>query len=248
MRLRISFVVGICFGIFGLSQGAFADKQVFRPYAETGEWEYETTGVYDFNHHDKTKNAVQEYKNAIGYGVNSFWHTELEVETEAEPTDDAITGVRATHLEFENIFQLAPRGEYWLDPGLYLAYEAPLRNKEPGQFEAKILLEKDFQKVTNILNLSLNKEVGGGADPHLDGGISWSTRYRLSRYFEPGFEYWGDFGTITHQLVYNQQGHQVGPCFYGRLTRHINYNIGYLFGISDAAPNGEVKWVLEYEF
>ena len=233
--------------ILGLSHKAYAEKQVFAPNAEQGEWELENTGVYDIDPH-KDKNAVQEYHEAVGYGVNSFWHTELELETETQPTADAITPFKATHMEWENIFQLAEKGEYWLDPGVYLAYEAPLINKQVGQFEGKILLEKDFQKVSNILNISFNKEVGGGADPHTDAGISWSTRYRLSQYFEPGFEYWNDFSAIAHQLDYEQQGHQAGPCFYGHLFNHINYDIGYLFGLSDAAPRGELKWVLEYEF
>ena len=232
---------------FGLSQLVFAERLVFSPNAEQGEWELENTGVYDIDP-SKNKNAVQEYHYAVGYGVNSFWHTEVELEAETQSTDDAITTFQATHMEWENIFQLADKGQYWLDPGIYLAYEAPLINKQVGQFEGKILLEKDFQKISNILNISFNKEVGGGADTHIDAGISWSTRYRLSQYFEPGVEYWNDFSAITHQLDYEQQGHQVGPAFYGRLTRHIKYDIGYLFGISNTAPRGELKWVMEYEF
>ena len=226
---------------------AYAEKRVFEPYAEQGEWELETTGVYDLDH-AKTKNAVQEYHYALGYGVNGFWHTELELEAETASTDESITSFQATHMEWENIFQLAEKGQCWLDPGVYLAYEAPLRKDEAGQFEGKILLEKDFQRVSNILNLSLNKEVGGGADRHLDGGVSWSTKYRLSEYFEPGVEYWNDFSAITHHLDFNQQSHQLGPVFYGRLFHHMRYDIGYLFGVSDAAPKGELKWVLEYEF
>ncbi len=229
-----------------LSFPAYAEKRVFEPYVTQGEWELESTGVYDFDP-AKNKNAVQEYKNAIGYGVNSFWHTELELEGETLPTDDAITPIKATHTEWENIFQLAPKGQYWLDPGVYLAYEAPLADKQVGKFEGKILLEKSVQKVMNTLNINFNKEVGGGADPHTDGGISWSTQYRLSQYFRPGFEYYIDFSAIDHHLTYNQQNHQAGPAFYVRLTRHIQYDIGYLFGISDAAPRGELKWILEYE-
>ena len=248
MKLRVVLLTMLSFGAVGLSHPAFAEKQVFEPKAEQGEWEVENTGVYDFDPH-KNMNAVQEYHYSVGYGVNSFWHTELEVEAETEPTDDAITRFRATHMEWENIFQLAPKGEYWVDPGIYLAYEAPLINKEVGQFEGKILLEKSIGKFTNILNISFNQEVSQGADKDTDGGVSWSTRYRLSRYFEPGFEYWNDFSSIDHhQLDYDQQSHQVGPCMYGHLFGHVNYDVGYLFGISQGAPRGELKWTLEYEF
>jgi hypothetical protein len=234
------------FVLFGLSRQAQAEKLVYEPYAEQGEWEVENTGVYDIDPH-KDKNAVQEYHYAFGHGVNSFWHTELEVEAETESADDAITRFRATHVEWENIFQLAPKGEFWLDPGIYLAYEAPLLKGEPGQVEGKILLEKSIGKTTNVLNLSVNQEVGGGRDPHTDAGASWSTRYRLSRYFQPGVEYWNDFSEVSHFLTYNEQSHQVGPVFYGQMG-HVKYNVGYLFGISQAAPRGEVKWILEYEF
>ncbi len=234
--------------IVSLCNPAFAEKRVFEPYVTQGEWEYETTGLYDLDR-AKNKNAVQEYKNAIGYGVTSHWATELEVEMETLPTDGSVTKLQATHTEWENIFQLAPKGEYWLDPGLYLAYEAPLIDKQAGKFEGKILLEKSIDKITNILNISFNKEIGGsGANPHIDGGMSWSTKYRLSPYFEPGVEYYNDFSAVAHQLDYNQQSHQAGPVFYGRLNRHVKYDIGYLFGMSDAAPRGELKWVIEYEF
>ncbi len=242
----IMVIIGLM-GILSLSHPAYAYKKVFEPAAEQGEWELESTGIYDFDPH-KGKNAIQEYHYAIGHGVNSFWHTEVELEAERLPADNSITPVKATHMEWENIFQLTQQGQYWLDAGAYLAYELPLINKQVGKFEGKILLEKTLDKITNILNISFNQEVGGGADPFTDAGISWSTRYRLSQYFEPGFEYWNDFSRISHQLDYNQQGHQAGPCFYGRFTRHIKYDVGYLFGISDAAPRGELKWVIEYEF
>lgn len=244
MKLR---TVAVCVSAVFLSYPALAEKLVFEPRAEEGRWELETTGQYDFDR-SKTKNAVQEYHQAVGYGVNSFWHTELEIESETESTDDAITHFRTTHLEWENIFQLAPQGKYWVDPGLYLAYEAPLAHQEPGQVEAKLLLQKSIDKFTNTLNISFNQEVGGGRDPHTDAGVSWSTKYRWRPYLQPGFEYWNDFSEMTHYLTYNEQSHQVGPVLYGRIFRHFNYNIGYLFGISQAAPRGELKWVLEYEF
>jgi high-affinity iron transporter len=247
IKKLIAFILVGFISIFGVSHPAYAEKRVFSPMVVQGEREIETTGVYDFDP-AKNKNAVQEYKNAFGYGVTSNWNTELEIEMEREPTDDGLTRFKATHLEWENILQLTQQGQYWLDAGVYLAYEAPLINKQAGQFEGKILLEKSLQKITNTLNINFNKEVGGSSDPHTDGGIAWSTKYRLTSFLEPGFEYYIDYSAIGHHLTYDQQSHQVGPAFYGRLTRHIKYDVGYLFGISDEAPRGELKWIIEYEF
>jgi len=235
----------ICF--FYCAHPAWAEKRVFSPFVEQGEWEYETTGVYDFDH-NKNKNAVQEYKNAIGYGVTNFWATELEGEMERQSADEGITPFRATHMEWENRFQFTQQGQYWLDAGLYFAYEFPLRDKQGSQLEWKILLEKSTQHFTNTLNIAFNKQVGGGPVEKTDGGIAWGSKYRLSSYFEPGVEYYIDFGEMARHLPYDQQSHQVGPAFYGTLMRHVKYDIGYLFGISQEAPRGELKWGLEYEF
>ncbi len=235
----------------GLSRPAYAEKHVYSPIVEKGEIEVEATGVYDLDHR-KDHNAVQEYKNAIGYGVTDRWATELYGEYERQPQEDGdgntrLSSVEFTHVEWENRYQLTEQGKYWLDAGIYFEYEIPVRAKEPGKVEGKILLEKSTQNFTHTMNLIINKEVGGGRTEQTTGGIAWSSRYRMSDHFQPGIEYWADFGQIRDHLPYQEQNHQVGPVFYGHLTPHIKYDIGYLFGISRAAPQGELKWILEYE-
>ena len=247
----ITLIMAGLIGAFGLSQKVYAGKHVYSPIVEKGEIEIETTGVYDFDH-KKDKNAVQEYKNAIGYGVTDRWATEFYGEFEREPQEDEegntkLSSVKFTHLEWENRYQLTEQGKYWLDAGLYFAYEIPVRKKDPGEIEGKILLEKSTQNFMHTANIIFNKEVGGGATEETTAGFAWSSRYRLSEHLQPGFEYWVDFGEMRKHLPYDEQTHQVGPALYGRLTPHIKYDIGYLFGISQAAPEGELKWVLEYE-
>ncbi len=238
--------------LFGLSRPADAEKHVYSPIVQKGEWEIETKGLYDIDR-SKDKNAVQEYKNAIGYGVTDRWATELygEFERGSEEDEDGnakLSRVKFTNLEWENRYQLTEQGQYWLDAGIYFAWEIPMREKNPGKVEGKILLEKSLQNFTHTANIIFNKEVGGGTTEETTAGVAWSSRYRLSTHFQPGFEYWIDFGQLNKHLPYDEQSHQVGPAFYGRLTPRIKYDVGYLFGISRAAPDGELKWVLEYEF
>lgn len=243
-------VMGVIY-IFSLPHSVYADKEVYSPFVEKGEWEFEMKGQYDIDH-SRDKNAVQEYKNAIGYGVTDHWATELYGEFERQVQEDEdgntnLSSVKFTHLEWENRYQLTQQGKYWLDAGLYFAYEIPVREKNPGQIEGKILLEKSTQDFTHRANIIFNKEVGGGTTEETTAGLAWSSRYRLSKNFQPGFEYWIDFGEIRKHLSYDEQSHQIGPAFYGYLMPHVKYDAGYLFGMSHAAPAGEVKWILEYE-
>lgn len=110
------------------------------------------------------------------------------------------------------------------------------------------MLEKPLPKFTHTVNLIFKKEVGGGTVNETEGGFAWSSKYRLSPYFQPGFEYHADFGVIGKHLPYDQQTHQVGPVFYGRLMNHVRYDVGYLFGTSRISPDGELKWNIEYEW
>ena len=245
-----SAVVGLLFLFVGVGS-AYAEKHVYSPIVEKGELEIETTGMVDMDHR-KSQDGMQEYKNAIGYGVTDRWATELYGEYEKQMGEDAggnakLSRLKFTHLEWENRFQLAEQGQWWVDPGFYISYEMPLINKDPGKVETKLLLEKTLSQFTHTANIIIDKEVGGGSTFQAEGGFAWSSRYRLSKQFQPGVEYYASLGELRKHLSYKEQNHQIGPAFYGKLG-HVKYDVGYLFGISDAAPMREIKWIMEYEF
>jgi len=68
----------------------------------------------------------------------------------------------------------------------------------------------------------------------------------MGRRFEPGVEYHSVFGPVTGGTPFEQQRHFAGPVVYGRLGA-LKYDVGYLFGLTDASVDGMVKWILEYE-
>ena len=67
-----------------------------------------------------------------------------------------------------------------------------------------------------------------------------------------GVEIYGEMGEFGHVLPSGQQDHRLGPVISGELDRtdtgKWKYELGYLFGVSDAAPTGTLKFNLEYEF
>ena len=70
--------------------------------------------------------------------------------------------------------------------------------------------------------------------------------------FEPGFEAYGELGEVSDFLPSDEQDHRIGPVIFGALpitpTTKIQYELGYLFGLTDGSPDGTLRWQLEYEF
>lgn len=229
---------------------AFAIDKIYAPYVKKGEWEVEYFGHRSVDN-DGSKDNAQGHELSVGYGVTNWWKTELYGIWEKEPDEN----IDFDAVEWENIFQFTKKGEYWLDAGASLAYEWTPDDGHADAVETRLLLAKDVGPTSHILNLIAEKEVGDGAHASVEGGLLWSSRYRYSPYFEPGFEIQSEFGELKHTGNFDDQEHYIGPVAYGVIPfehegNHIegvHYRAGYLFGASDAAADGQFVLQLEYE-
>lgn len=245
---KIMFYVLIwSLGIVIFSADASATKKVYSPYVEKGELELEARGNVNFDDRDDVDNT-QTQKYAIGYGVTRYWFTELYGEIEKEYNDDGEDlDFAFTEVEWENKFQLTPKGKYPVDLGFLLEYAVSVEDKHPDNLEWALLVGKEIGKTEHYANFKFEHTVGGGREHETEAGFAWSSRYRLAKFLEPGFEYHAEFGGLHEGKSFNEQSHQTGPVFYGKIG-NVRYDIGYLFGISDAVPDGMLKWMLEYEY
>ena len=134
-----------------------------------------------------------------------------------------------------------------MDTGLYLELEKGAHKGDSNNFETKLLLEKDIGKFTSTANLKLQHEFGPNAESGWGSGVALATRYRYDKMFEPGIEYYGDFGKFSDNLSFSEQGHQIGPVVQGKIGP-VRYDTGVLAGISTEAPDVTAKLNLEYEF
>lgn len=75
----------------------------------------------------------------------------------------------------------------------------------------------------------------------------WSSRYRYSRFVEPGLEWQSKLGKTSEDKSYDEQEHYVGPALYGQLVPGVKYEAAYLFGASDASADSAARLHLEYE-
>jgi hypothetical protein len=227
-----------------LAKPALAVDEIYSPNVEQGEVSLEYNGSRTFDTRDVNKNDAQEHELALEYGATD----RMMLETSAGFTKDPGDHIHVDHIEGEGRFQFFEQGENWIDTGLLVAYDYAVQNEEANSLETKLLLLKDVGMFTATANLGFEQDVGhysasGGPDYV---GL-WNVRYRDSEYFQPGLEMQSDLGQYHSLSHFRDQEHYLGPAVYGRLFGHLKYQVGYYWGISEAASQNAARALLEYE-
>jgi hypothetical protein len=119
------------------------------------------------------------------------------------------------------------------------------------------LISKDIGRFTHTVNLFLTRELGPDQDTHgLDFSYAWQSRWNIWAPLSPAIEIYGDSGVIGQSPKLNQQQILIGPVGVGALQLYdlglghagkLKYEIGWLFGATQASPNGTLRWRLELE-
>ena len=228
---------------------AQAEFRVRPAMIEQGEVAVEHNGSYGIDA-DPAKRGEQSYTLALEAAPTGWWLTEFEGEGGRDPGPDNRT--RFTALTWENQFQLTEPGEYWADLGFFAEYGRTLPHQSADAVNFGPLVTKVIGRTVNTLNLFLDKEVGSHAAGRPELSLAWQTRITLDPRIEPGIEIYSAPGALSHFAPLQQQDHRAGPVLYGSIrsfgASKVNYEVGYLFGLTRATPQGTVKWRLEYEF
>jgi FTR1 family protein len=243
----VSSVSVALLSVCGLLYGnpAHAAHKVYSPIVEEGELAIELRG-HEHLDADPNIDRNQQYKVELEYAPTARWMTEIIGEFESESGNSLET----TAIEWENIFQLTDQGAYWVDVGVLAEYAHELESGKHDKLELGALLEKTLGNQIVTFNVIVERELGGDAETELEYAARW--RWRASQAFEPAIEVYGGLGDVDHLNSYSEQEHSAGPGFLGEVAlkdgSKVKYEAAYLFGISDAAPNGTLRFLLEYEF
>ena len=247
MRLR-AILAALLFLTF--SGTARADYHIISPDdIDQQEWEFEHNGAAALDSRPANDGA-RSYTAEIGYGVNSWWHPELELGIDRDPGPGQATKVDS--LVWENTFSLTEPGEYWADLGFYWEYGLATLAKSPDAMLYGPLLQKDIGHTTETLNLLFGTEVGPNKDAQgTDFSYAWQSRWNLSRAASPAIEIYGDAGQVDRMPGFQQQQLLAGPVGLGVIPLqgigNLKYEVGYLIGLTHATPDGVVRWRIEIE-
>src|SRR5579859_2191554 len=134
---------------------AHADFHIRYPAEiDEGELELEHNGAWSLDRNPSNAEA-RSYTAEFGYGVNSWWHPELELGFERSAGPDQPTDLTA--VVWENTFRLTEPGEYWADLGFYFEYGFSTLVHASDTTTFGPLIQKDIGRTTQTLNLFLSK-------------------------------------------------------------------------------------------
>ena len=217
--------------------------KVHLPASVQGELEFELLGGYQWwrnNENDRERQFVGE----IGYGLTSWWKTELGVGTTRVPNQS----YKLDEIEWENTFVLTEPGRYWLDLGLFaeLAYDHPERR---NVIALGPMFQKEIGAFQGNLNLLFERELGSSAEPGAAINYEWQVKWRGIARFEPGLQGFGTLGR-TSDFGHETQAN-IGPAFFGQILTgsrsKLKYDAAILFGLNKNTPDTTVRFQLEYE-
>ncbi len=256
-RRRQTFVLAIAIATL-FSHSASADFHIFSPNEiDQGELEIEHNGDAQFDRRPENSGA-QSHTIEFGTGLTSWWQSEIEFGFDRDPGFNEPT--LFTQIVSENTFRLTEPGEYFVDAAMYAEYGQTVttaKHAGPNELTFGPLISKDIGRTTHTVNLFLTRELGPDQDTRgLDFSYAWQSRWNLWAPLSPAVEIYGDSGIVGHSPRLNRQELLVGPVGIGTLSFHdlgvaragrLKYELGWLFGATQASPNGTLRWRVELE-
>jgi hypothetical protein len=258
MRHARSFIpaLGAITAGLAFSQPARADFELHYPIVDYREFELEHNGDTTVDKAKSGLNNNQSYTIELGYAPLPWWEPEIEGDLNAPSGKN----LAFTTSVFENTFQFGEQGEYWADFGFFAEYSHAASKADADSFSFGPLVQKQLPSLLGVdlghdtlhtLNLLFSKQVGRNRDDATPLAIAWQSRLQLSRYAEPGIEYYGALSSVAGNSTGSPVQHRLGPVLVGQTELFnlgkINYEAGYLFGTNRATERGAIRWRLEFE-
>ncbi|HKQ22976.1 MAG TPA: hypothetical protein VJT81_00860 [Burkholderiales bacterium] len=248
VRAPAVIVIAAISGVLAMSQPRYADCapiKIHSPSVTKGKNEIEYLGFRDIDKDDE-RDGAEMHSIAIGRGFTDYWLSELSLVYAKEPG----ASLEYDSLEWENLFRLSKKDQYWAEFGLFTQYEAT----EDGADEILIapIVEKTVDRWVGTMNLFFGRKVGSEAESGTSFSYAARLRYSMHKQFAPAIEIFGDLGRIGEFDSFNEQEHWAGPAFYGQIgmggSNKVVYSAAYLFGVTSVSSDNRAILRIEYEF
>lgn len=217
---------------------------VYTPNVEQGEREID----FKFGTaKEKNEKAASAASLGFGYGVNSWWFTEIYSKWKHEQNNTFHDA-----LEWENRFQLTETGKYPVDLGFVLEIERPQNRSEGYEVKYGPLLQSEWGKLQFNANLLFERSYRADAGGQLNFSYQLQAKYRWRPEFEFGLQAFGATGKWNRWENAGAQEQSIGPALFGKIKlggrQAIKYNAALLIGTTSHSSERTLRTQVEYEF
>jgi len=216
------------------ADGIVVDK-VYHPYVDALETELEFRSVIQ-DRQKGLQTPAQIHQLSIGRAIGSRFFA--EVYAIGAKSRQGTFELEAWETELK--WQLTEQGEFAVDWGLFFEYETEVQ-EDIQELTAGILAEKEFGRWSGTANFMVINEWGDDINDEFETALALQARYRKSRAFEPGIEFYAGQNTMA-----------LGPVIQGTyrmgVRKSLRWEAGVIFGLDSERPDTSYRFLIEFEF
>ncbi|MDB4954884.1 MAG: hypothetical protein JWO36_2453 [Myxococcales bacterium] len=178
------------------ASSAFADRRAFGVTYEAvtapkGELDFESWSTFapkgEVDGGPSSRGVRQTIE--IEYGITDHWDAALYNMVDAITTGDTESGYAG--FKVETRYRLSDRGEWPVDPVVYLEFQQLFRGDARQKYEAKLILARDIGKVNLAANVAIEEERTTAPAWNTEVEYAFGTSYAFSPAWVLGAEVFG---------------------------------------------------------
>jgi hypothetical protein len=221
---------------------AFATNIVSVPYIRKDVLSLQYRSTYDFDSNSPRKDNNQPTKLVANYGFSKTIRMDIKANIENKTHEDA----KLSGFDGSIRWQFLNQRKHWLTAAIDGSYTKNTTIPNPDQFEGKLILGKRTKHFEHLFNISGVTQVQEDRRSGIAVKFAWQSVYKLNKHAMPGFEIFSNSGNLRDKNSFQEQSHQAGPALTGAIYNSFNYNIAYLYGLSNSAIDQRVRLILFY--
>jgi hypothetical protein len=237
-----------CLALLPLGAAAQVGK-LSNPLINRGEWKVDYN-IVDYIDESPGLSHDLRQRFELGYSFTEKWMGIVGSEWRSSESESVHTELVFFDLKREFTDQ---KDGWWLSTGARFEYVLNVSG-DPDGVNGKLILQKEHGegKFMHRTEAALLGEVGQGASDGVVFRTRWLSRWNAFTNFKPGFEWHAAWGNIDRFDSPPLQRQYLGPVAYGEVFRtaamRVNYEIGYVFGLTDNSGDGALRFRIEATF
>lgn len=145
---------------------------------------------------------------------------------------------------WENRFEFTTLEADGFFSGARLRYTYKDGDKKPDNAHVRLIAGTIMGGWELRANPIIYREIGSGARSGVGVDARFQVTYHYAKGHRAGLENFSDLGMVQNTGGFARQSHTIGPVFAGNISPEWQYETGYAYGISKAAPDHTVKFFL----